>query len=152
MLSRIQSSQIYYLWLKTLISKLYMQFNLDIPWRHLYFFFFSKFDILNSYIMGNWFLSQRKPECGCKEHINFSAEKEFSLYKRTSRKFSKHIEDELIERGFLSERATYLCTACADYAYENFVVPPKEKRPKHSTHYVDTIIEITLWYRSTYWK
>jgi len=91
--------------------------------------------------MGNWFLSQRKPECGCKEHINFSAEKEFSLYKRTSRKFSKHIEDELIERGFLSERATYLCTACADYAYENFVVPPKEKRPKHSTHYVDTIIE-----------
>lgn len=92
------------------------------------FFFLSKFDILNSYIMGNWFLSQRKPECGCKEHINFSAEKEFSLYKRTSRKCSKDIEDELIERVFSSERVTYLCTT-------------KEKRQKHCTHYVDTIIE-----------
>lgn len=60
------------------------------------------------------------------------------LYTNVRRKIiEKERDDVLIEKQLLSTRSVYLCTACAEYAYENFILPPKEKRPKH---YVDTVI------------
>ncbi|CAC5380387.1 unnamed protein product [Mytilus coruscus] len=82
----------------------------------------------------------KKPQCSCNKHEEFS--KDTTVHKRSARKIAKHLDEILVEKGFLSDRAVYLCTACSNYAYENFVVPPKEKRAKYSSHYIDTTIEL----------
>jgi len=87
---------------------------------------------------------QAKSKCSCKKHNEFTTGKTFTVYKRSSRKISIDIENVLIDKEYLSPRSVYLCSGCADYVKDNFLLPPSEKRSKLSGHFVDTCTIIQM--------